>query len=482
MSSTPGAAARPSAAEDRATLRAAAPLIAVLAAAGLVMILNETVLSVALPTLMHEFSISAVAAQWLSTGFLLTMAVVIPTTGFLMQRLRTRTVFATSLGLFLTGSAIAAIAPVFPVILTGRVVQAAGTAMMLPLLMTTAVREAPMRYRGTVMGLISVVISVAPAIGPTVSGLVIDSLGWRWVFWLMVLVGGVVTAAGLVLARDERVPDPVPLDIASVALSVPAFGGLVYFLAVLSDVLDGDLLGLIGLAVGLVALVLFVLRQRRLAASGRALLDLAPLKVRGFTLPLSVLSATFAVMIGSVMVLPIYLQDGLGVSVLVTGLLLLPGGLIQVFVAPVVGRLYDTYGPRPLIVPGTALLAAGMWALVPIGPDTSTAYIAGMYTVFGIGVAVVMTTMMSTGLGSLPPPLYPHGSAILNTAQQLAGAAGTALLIAMMTVGIRGRTEAGLVGADAVTGGMAPPFVLAGIVATLALVLALFVRAPRADS
>src|SRR5690606_22630282 len=151
-----------------------APIIAVLVVSAFVMILNETLLSVALPTLMADLSITAVTAQWLSTGFMLTMAVVIPTTGFLMKRLSARQVFLVAMSLFLAGTAVAMVAPTFPVLLGARVVQAAGTAMVLPLLMTTILALVALRSRGLVMGLVGVVISAAPALGPSISGFILE--------------------------------------------------------------------------------------------------------------------------------------------------------------------------------------------------------------------------------------------------------------------------------------------------------------------
>ncbi|XKK38199.1 DHA2 family efflux MFS transporter permease subunit [Nocardiopsis sp. ARC36] len=451
-----------------------APVIAVLAVSALLMILNETVLSVVLPQLMQEFRVEATTVQWLTTGFMLTMAVVIPTTGYLLQRFTTRALFTAALLLFLAGTALAAVAPDFTAMLLARVVQACGTAIILPLLMTTTLTSVPVAHRGTVMGLNSVVISVAPAIGPTVSGVVADSLGWRWVFGLMLVIGVVTLVLGLVFIRVADETRRAPLDLLSVVLSVFGFGGLVYGLASVGAAVAGAWQPPAALVVGVAALALFTVRQVRLQRSGAALLDLRPFAVHNFRVSLVIVVVCMATMLGTVVVLPIYLQTALGLSMLTTGLLLLPGGLVQGLLSPLIGRIYDSVGPRPLVVPGALLLCGGQWWLGTVGADTSAGLVVAMHVVFCIGMAMLMTPLMTLSLGALPRSLYGHGSAIMNTLQQLAGAAGTALLVAAMSIGAAAAAALGGAGAQAV--GTQDAFVLGGCLGLVAVVCAPFVR------
>ncbi|WP_444962271.1 MDR family MFS transporter [Nocardiopsis sp. M1B1] len=464
-----------------ASTRGVASVIAVLAVSALIMILNETVLSVVLPQLMEDFRVAATTAQWLTTGFMLTMAVVIPTTGFLLQRFTTRTLFTAALVLFIAGTALAAVASGFAVMLLARVIQACGTAIILPLLMTTTLTTVPVAYRGTVMGLNSVVISVAPAIGPTVSGLVAESLGWRWVFGLMLVVSLVAFVIGVVFIRAANETRRAPLDVLSVVLSAFGFGGLVYGLASVGAVVEGAWAPVLALVVGVVALVLFAVRQRSLQRNDAALLDLRPFAVHNFRVSLAIVVVCMATMLGTVVVLPIYLQNGLGVSILTTGLLLLPGGLVQGVLSPVIGRVYDRVGPRPLVIPGALLLCGGQWWLSTVGADTGLGTVVAMHVVFCVGMAMLMTPLMTLSLSSLPRRLYGHGSAIMNTLQQLAGAAGTALLIAAMSIGAA--TAAGSVGpAEAQALGTQDAFVIGGCLGVVAVLCAPFVRRLRADA
>lgn len=450
------------------------PVIAVLVVSALIMILNETLLSVALPPIMADFGVTATTAQWLTTGFLLTLAIVIPTTGYLIRRFTSRTLFVSALVLFVIGTALAAFAPSFGVVLAGRVIQASGTAIILPLLMVTTMTSVSPEHRGTVMGLNSVVISVAPAIGPTISGLVVGALDWRWLFILMLPIAAIVLVAGAAVLRTSGETGTAPLDLPSVALSAVAFGGIVYGLATMSDLFDGGLTPVVALVVGIAVLVAFGMRQAALQRTDTALLDLRPFAVPAFRTSAGIIVIAMATMLGSVIVLPIYLQGALQVSVVTTGLVLLPGGLVQGFVSPLVGRIYDRVGPRPIVIPGAILLAAGQWGMSLFDAGTSLGTLIAMHLVFCIGMAMLMTPLMTLSLSSLPRSMYAHGSAIINTLQQLAGAAGTALLIAAMTVGATAAAAASE--AAGLVAGTQTAFVLGGRLALVAVVCSLFVR------
>lgn len=453
-----------------------APVIAVLVVSAFVMILNETVLTVALPRLMADFAVDAVAIQWLTTGFMLTLAIIIPTTGYLIQRFRTRTLFVAALALFALGTLLAALAPAFGVMMLARVIQAAGTAIILPLLMTTTLTSVPPQHRGAIMGLNSVVISVAPAIGPTVAGAIIAGLGWRALFWLMLTVGVLALIAGVAVIRTSNDVRKAPFDVFSLVLAAFAFGGIVYALASVSAAVQGAWVApAISLVVGVFALVVFIQRQKELQrTSDAALLDLRPLTVPTFRRSLIVVMAAMATMLGTVIVLPITLQVGLGASVLTTGLLLLPGGLVQGVVSPLAGRLYDRVGPRPLVIPGTILMAVGAFLHSTIGVDTELWHVIVWNITLCLGMALVMTPLMTVSLSALPRELYGHGSAIMNTMQQLAGAAGTALFIAGMTIGA-GLAAAASDVSTQIAGNQAA-FLLGAVIALVGVAVAPLVR------
>src|SRR5690242_18114887 len=329
-------------------------VIGVLLVATFVVILNETIMAVALPVLMTDLGVSPSVGQWLTAGFLLTMSVIIPITGFLIRRVPTRALYGTAMGLFSAGTLVAALAPGFAVLLAARVVQASGTAIMLPLLMTTVMTLVPPARRGAVMGNLSIVISVAPAVGPTVSGVVLSFLGWRAVFLVVLPIALVTLVIGLRRMVDVGEPTRSPIDALSVALSVVGFGGLVYGLSEIGSAVgsggSGGVLPLwVPFVVGGLGIAAFVGRQLALQRTDRALLDLRTFRSRTFTTASLIMMLMMATLLGSLTLLPIYMQQVLQLSPLATGLLLLPGGLTMGLLGPVVGRLYDRVGARALL-------------------------------------------------------------------------------------------------------------------------------------
>ncbi|GGO41604.1 DHA2 family efflux MFS transporter permease subunit [Deinococcus humi] len=457
-------------------------VILILLIATFVVILNETILNVALPRLMVDLKVTAGTAQWLSTAFMLTMAVVIPVTGFLLQRLSTRTVFISAMALFCVGTGLAAISPGFVPLLLARIVQASGTAIMLPLLITTVLTLVPERTRGAVMGQTSIVISVAPAIGPTISGLILQTFSWRAMFLFVLPIALGTLFYGARMLRNVGTPRHLSLDVLSVLLSALGFGGLVYALSRFGEDGLGNPGVSVPLMVGTVALVAFLWRQAHLIRTGEPLLDLRAFGFPVFTLGVGLMVIAMMALFGGLILLPLYLQNLRGLNTLQTGLLLLPGGLVMGLCAPAVGRLYDRLGPRPLVVPGSLLMTAVLFGLGRIDAGTPIWTLLALHLTLSAGLALLFTPVFTSALSPLPPQLYSHGSAILSTLQQVAGAAGVALLVTLM-VGRTARLSAqGSAPLTAQIGGLQLAFTVAGVIAALAVILAVFLKRTPQDS
>lgn len=433
---------------------------------------------------MVDLGITAATAQWLTSGFLLTMAIVIPTTGFVLQRFTLRSIYIVAMALFTAGTLVAALSPGFEVLIAGRIVQASGTALMVPLLMTTILNVVPEQSRGQTMGLVSIVIAVAPAIGPTVSGLILQSLSWRALFWIVLPIAAAVLVLGGLFVRNVTERGEAHLDIVSVPLAALGFGGLVFGLSSIGESVTGHapVPPWVPLTVGAIALVLFVVRQFRLVDRGRALLDLRTFRVGPFRLAVAMMASLMLTLFGALIVLPIYLQNVLGKDVLATGLVLLPGGLVMGLLAPFVGALFDRWGARPLVLPGTLALSAGVWILAMLDENSSVGLVIAAHVIVSAGISCGLTPLMTSALGSLPPHLYSHGSATVSTIQQVAGAAGTALFITLMT---RGSESALADGADPVAAtadGVHTAFLVAGVLSLLLVVAAAMVRSPKKEA
>ncbi|MFZ4893710.1 MDR family MFS transporter [Plantibacter sp. Mn2098] len=466
-----------------ATYPGSGRVIGVLLVTAFVMILNETIMGVALPHLMRDFDITASVAQWLATGYMLTMAVVIPATGYLLNRFSIRPIALTAITLFTIGTLVAALAPGFGVLLLARILQAAGTAVMMPLLMTTILNVVPASRRGRTMGTISIVIAVAPAIGPTISGLILSSLSWRWMFWFVLPIA----VAALILAafnvRNVTTQRPSTLDVLSLVLSAFAFAGLIFGLSSIGESLQGHapMPIWIPLTVGAVSLAAFIWRQLVLQRNNTALLDLRTFATPSFTFAVILVFVSMMALFGALIILPLYLQNVLQLSTLSTGLLMLPGGLVMAVLSPVVGALSDRIGAKRLVIPGTALIATALILFtLTLGEHTAAPLIAVLLAVLNAGLAFTLTPLLSSALGGLRPELYAHGSATISTLQQVAGATGTALFITLMTSTTTSRLTDGASALAAGAAGAHTSFLWGAMFAVAAVILACFLPRKKA--
>jgi len=446
-------------------------VITLLVAATFVVILNETILINALPRMMADFGITERTAQWLSTVFMLTMAAVIPVTGWFLQRVSTRTAYGAAMATFITGTLLATVAPTFEVLLVARVIQAGGTAVMMPLLMTTLMTVVPAEDRGRVMGNVTLAMSCAPALGPAVSGVILELGSWRLIFGLVLPVAVLVALGGMRQLQNVGEPVRSPVSWLSVVLAASGFGTLVYGLSKVGTTGWETPTAIIG--TGAVLVGLFVAYQLRLQRSDAPLLDLRTLRHRTFAVSLVLMSAGFMAFLGSMILLPLYLQNLRGLTELQTGLLVMPGGIAMGVLGPQVGKLYDRFGSRPLVIPGSIAMVALLGLLSRVGADTPYPLILGLHLLLMASLATVFTPVFTIGLGDLPPQLYSHGSSLLGTLQQVAGAIGTAMLIVIMDIRADSLVESGATPTESFVGGLQWAFAAGALIGVVVIVTAL---------
>lgn len=451
--------------------------MAALLVAGFVGLFSETALNIALGDLGELFSANATTIQWLATGYFLTLGILVPVTGILMQKFTTRQMFITSISLSIIGTIIAAAAPVFSVLLIGRIIQAAGLAINLPLTQNVIFTIFPPDKRGGAMGVMGLVMLAGPALGPTLAGLILDTLSWNWIFWVTLPFLLFSLVFGIIYLRNVNEIRKVSIDVLSVMLSTIGFGGIVYGFSVSGELGWTSMTVLGSILIGLAALVLFAVRQTRMASP---MLNLQAFKYPLFVLGIFMGFITFFNMLSLLVILPMYMQIALTVAAFTTGLALLPGSLLNCILAPVIGRMFDKYGPRAVITPGTILVAAGYAIYSQFGTGTALWMIVITHIIMMLGIGMVLAAVQTNTLNSLPKQYYPDGIALTQTVQQVAGAIGIAVMISIMSARQSSYlATAGSKLTEATAAGTSVVFTIGLILAVINIVLSLFIRKPQ---
>ena len=405
--------------------------------AAFITILNQTLLTPALPSIMRDMNIDAATAQWLTTGFMLVNGIMIPITAYLIDRFTTRQLFFVSMTLFAAGTALAAASTTFPMILASRLLQAAGAGVMMPMGQTIMLLTLPRQYRGFGMGLIGLVIGVAPAVGPVISGLVVEAYGWHILFAAMVPLTLLTIVIAYFFLENMGESTNITLDMPSVVLSTLGFGGLLYSFSALGSSGFTALVA-ITLLIGVVSLILFIRRQLHME---EPLLKVDILKNRRFALSVILTMLVQAALNIGPVLNPIYLQTIRGFGASVSGFIMLPASIAMLIMSPVSGRLFDKFGPRRLAIPGLFLASVFTIPMVLMDENTSLYYLAFVYTIRTIGLSLVNMPLNTWGLNSLSNRVMAHGTAIGNTFRQVAGSLGCAILITVMSIVVANCTD-----------------------------------------
>lgn len=456
------------------------PIMISLLLSGFIGMFSETALNVALSDLIEIFNITAPTVQWLTTGYLLTLGILVPISGLLLQWFTTRQLFITSLIFSVIGTLIAALAPSFEVLLTARIIQAVGTALLLPLMFNTILIIFPAEKRGAAMGIIGLVIMVAPAVGPTMAGLLIENLSWHWIFWLSLPILVIALLFGAVYMQNVSTVTKPKIDLFSILVSSLGFGGIVFaFSSAGEDGGWGSSKVVLSMTVGALSLLIFAIRQLKMK---QPMMNLRAFKYPMFVVGTLMVFICMMVILSSMLVLPMYLIKGLGLSALTAGLIMLPGGLINGIMSPIMGGLFDKYGPKWLVIPGLVIVAAVLWFFSGITTASTIALIIVLHSCLMIGISMVWMPSQTNGLNQLPRELYPDGTAIMNTLQQVAGAIGTAVAVSIMTAGAASFMKGVANPVDpanaplALTAGIQNAFIFAMVVAIVGLIVAFFIK------
>lgn len=442
-------------------------MLAVLVFGTFVTVLNQTVVAPALPSVMAEMSVDASTAQWLTTGFTLVNAIMIPITAFLTDRFTTKRLFLVSMVIFIAGSLLAGWGPNFALLLLGRLVQAAGAGILMPLVMTVLMWTFPVDKRGTAMGLFGIVIAFGPAIGPTVAGVIIDRYTWHDMFYIITVLSAIVVLIGaFVLEKGGETNKDVSLDVPSVVLSSFGFGGLLYGLSTIGSYgLRVDAIA--GTLVGVVALVFFFRRQLKME---HPMLQVRVLQNRKFLIATIIGMLVQGALLAAGILVPIYLQSLMGYSATVSGLVLLPGAIIMGAMGPIAGRLFDKHGPRVLALVGMGVLTLTTFCFAFLGTETGIITLTILYTVRLFSLSLVNMPITTWGMNALDNELVNHGTSVNNTFRQVAGSLGTAIIVSASTIATNmtsesmGQLQGSIFGIDVA-------FALAGVLCLIGFIM-----------
>jgi len=465
-------------------------MIAILFVGAFVSFVNETFLNVALPSIMKDFEISPSSAQWLSTGYMLINGILIPASAFLLQKFTNRQLYLTAMSLFTAGTVLASLSPTFGVLLVARMFQAAGSAIMAPLLMNVMLVAFPVERRGTAMGFFGLVMITAPAIGPTLSGWIVEHYSWRTLFDIVIPIAALTLILAIFKLKNILPQKQISLDILSLILSSIGFGGILYGFSSAGEK-GWDSVHVYGtIIVGTISLVLFIMRQLKM--------EEPLLQFRIYKYPMFALSSAISIilsmtMFSAMLLMPIYIQTIRGISPFDSGLLMLPGAIIMGIMSPITGRLFDKFGARALAIIGLSITIFTTYEFSHLTMDTSYSFLMLMYSLRMLGMSMVMMPVMANGINQLPQTMNPHATAMNNTLQQVSGAAGSALLVTLMQNKAESEAERLAQSAagdpakmadimnEAMLNGINFSFKISVLIALIALVLTFFIKRAKPE-
>ncbi|MBB6452471.1 EmrB/QacA subfamily drug resistance transporter [Salirhabdus euzebyi] len=470
-------------------------IIGILMVGAFIAFLNNTLLNIALPSIMSDLRIGPSTVQWMTTGYMLVNGILIPTTAYLIQKYSVRRLFLVAMGLFTIGTIIAGSAEIFPLLLAGRMIQASGSAIMMPLLMNVMLISFPVEKRGAAMGVFGLILMAAPAIGPTLSGWIVEHYNWRALFHFVTPIAASVFILGFFFLKDKKEKVNLKLDTFSLLLSSVGFGGILYGFSSAGSKGWSNPFVYGTIIIGVISLVSFIIRQSKQKSP---MLNFSIFKFPMFALSSTITMVITMAMFSGMLLLPIYVQEIRGITPLDAGLMMLPGALVMAFMSPITGRLFDKFGGKVLAISGLIITVVTTYYFSQLTMETTYNYLVVLHAIRMFGMSMIMMPVSTNGLNQLPARFYPHGTAMNNTLNQVSGAIGTGLLVSIMST--RSETHAAtmfqdamksltiqptdaaieemeqVIGMQAMLQGINDVFFISTFIAGVALVLAFFIK------
>lgn len=405
--------------------------IIVILMGGFLSLLTETLLNNAIPAIMREVHVSQTSAQWLNTGYILVVGIMMPLSAYFLNRFRLKPLFITTMVIFLLGTLISVMSFTFTFLLLGRLVQAISVGISMPLTQSLMMLIFPIDKRGSAMGLSSIVIILGPAIGPTLSGWIVDQYSWQMLFIILIPISIIIIILSMIFVRNITQPTGDKLDWKSLALSSLGFGILLYGFSSIGNTGSVDLSSLVMVVVGIIFVILFVIRQLKME---KPMLEMKVFKSISFTKTTILAALSSIALLGVELILPLYVQNVRGVSALDSGLIMLPGAIIMGIISPIAGRLFDKHGIKWLAIIGFGILTLASVPMIWFDHTTSVVLISTLYAIRMLGLGLVMMQLNTSGVNALPAKYLVHGNTVASTFRQVASSLGSALLVTVSTM------------------------------------------------
>lgn len=394
-------------------------------------VIIETSMNIAFPVLMRQFGVSTNIVSWMTSIYLLAISIVVPLSANLKASFKTKSLFIVANLLFLIGVLVDALAPNFPMLLVGRVIEGIGTGISLPLMFNIIMEQVPKSRVGTMMGVGNMITGIAPAIGPIFGGVVVTSLGWRWIFYILIPIVIISLLLGIWGITQKSKIVKTNYDFPSILFIAIFFIGMIYGFSNLSSAVILSLQVLGSIVIGLIGLTLLILRSSRLE---KPILNLSLFKKQAFSFHIVAFFLVQVVSLGNAFLLPNYIQLVNGNTALVAGLVVLPAGFAGAIMGPIGGRIYDNYGGRKPILTGVLFMLVSMLAFSIVGHSMNNIAIIFIYILYMGGMGSILGNIMTDTLSELSKKEITQGNAILNTMQQFAGAVGTSVTSAIVAL------------------------------------------------
>ena len=429
----------------------------------------STAMTTALPGVVEYFGISTSVGQWITSGYSLAMGMIMPLTAFLITRFPTKRLYLTGIGAFIAGLLVSIFAGDFALMMVGRVLQACGNGVLMTAAQVVIMTIYPIKKRGTMMGTYGLATMAAPVVAPTIAGLMIDAFGWKSIFYVSLVIMILSFIISCIVFEDVLELQDKKFDVVSFAESIVAFGGVTLGIGNLSTFGILSIEAGVPLLLGAVVCVFFVTRQCR---QEKPFLDVKILVNRNYAVSVISSMVLYLVMMGSSVMMPLYVQSVMGYSAVVSGLVTLPGSLATALVSPFAGKLYDEIGIKKIFVAGAAALVISNIGMFFLSMETPLWTAAALNVIRNISIGSLMMPLLTWGTSNVHPTKMADASSLLTSLRTIAGSIGSAVFVGIMTMVAASSAET--YGDNAMMHGMNMSFFWMAVGAAVLLLIAVF--------